>query len=413
MTEPPAPSSQAAGGSAAPSRGMRDPARRRVYFSDSPSETLWWHLGRYRDEDTVTAEICRVHQLDKDSEQDARKQAKHIRYCVEQASEYYRAAAGASLATKPLPLYYGMSALAWAVILFRQSGDYALDNLALVHRGHGLERPILDYADRRLPLADLLGRIRTRIPDVVDAPRGSGSELRGTFGLFYKSVEPEVGYVDMVTSRPGGVTSTSTAPAPPERKPEMATLAGLTLSLKDLLFQIPDMAFVLSDFGIRTPFVYCSQCTIRQGPPLDPGDMHLTVATSRATPEEVARLRAKFRAVEGAIFDDAPGGFTYRVVLREAAEDVELPALLETADGRRLFYAGEDGLLPEGSVFLAVAFILGMLVRYFPHIWMHWLEKRHAVVDLVDAVVRLGEVEFPRMVLNALTGYQNVFRPAQ
>ena len=99
-----------------------------AFVSESPQETLWWHLGRFRNVKEVAIRIRDRH----NSGENAKKQAGQIRQSIEQSSEYYRAARSVSLATKPLLLYYGMAALAWAVVLFRRTGEYALDRLPVL-----------------------------------------------------------------------------------------------------------------------------------------------------------------------------------------------------------------------------------------------------------------------------------------
>lgn len=259
---------------------------RLVFVSQSPVEAMWWHIGRFRDVDSVAAKIRERH----NTERNARKQAKQIRYCLEQATEYYKAAASATLTTKPLLLYYGMAALAWAVVLFKQPGDYALERLRKAHREHGLERPELEFPDRRLSLPDTFARIKTKVRGLIDGQMGA-KELPGTFGLFYQTVDHETAYANCERRLEGAVSRTVIV-GPIRRKAPAESIAATVLPLEDLLFNIPDMAFVLQALGLRAPFVYCSEFIVEEGPPWDEGTRRFSVAVSRATPEECARLRA-------------------------------------------------------------------------------------------------------------------------
>lgn len=58
-----------------------------------------------------------AHSVPKDQRPNVLKQATKIRYCLLQAKEYRDAAEGASLATKPLLLYYSVMSLAFSARL--------------------------------------------------------------------------------------------------------------------------------------------------------------------------------------------------------------------------------------------------------------------------------------------------------
>ncbi|WP_207180587.1 YaaC family protein [Methylobacterium indicum] len=68
----------------------------------------------------------------------ADKQASHIRYSLIQAREYAVAAETATLATRPVLLYYSCMSLALAEILMKQAGDSSLDKARSEHNHHGL-----------------------------------------------------------------------------------------------------------------------------------------------------------------------------------------------------------------------------------------------------------------------------------
>src|SRR4029077_18676377 len=71
-----------------------------------------------------------------------RKQAAQIRYCILQGKEYFTAARHVGIATRPNLLYYGLSALAQAIILLRGGGTYSFDYIrskGQIKGHHGLE----------------------------------------------------------------------------------------------------------------------------------------------------------------------------------------------------------------------------------------------------------------------------------
>jgi hypothetical protein len=71
----------------------------------------WAGLARFHNVSSVTEWLCGLHKLDRTQRENARKQARQIRYCLIQAKEYYDAAAAVTLATKPNLLYYSAMSL--------------------------------------------------------------------------------------------------------------------------------------------------------------------------------------------------------------------------------------------------------------------------------------------------------------
>jgi hypothetical protein len=379
------------------------PPAHRLFITDSPTETVWWHLGRFREVEETAKRLRDRH----NKPDNAKKQAQQVRHCLEQAAEYFKAASSATLTTRPLLLYYGMASLAWTVVLFNRTGDYALDRLNPTHRTHGLEPPSLEYRQRMLPLVELLDQARATVPAKLNLSESGQPQLSGTFGLFYETIDHMPAFVNLVReSQP--VSSTSRVPFPfVSKKPEASELAGKHLCLRELLFQIPDMAFTLATFGIRAPMVFCSELTIVLIKSLPQGSRRVRLAVSRATGEQMTLLKSQL-PMDGATIDEAPSGFAYHRIIRED-EALSFPYPMETTDGRLLLCL-DDPPLPELAAFLAAYFVLGMLVRYHPHIWMNWVDRRHPLVDLVEALDRLTQRKFPNLILNALTGVHHAFR---
>lgn len=90
-------------------------------WSESPYEAIWDNLRVLQQPSAMTAVLtgetgARVAESIFDFEAAERK-AQEISYLIIQAEEYFRAADVVTLATKPLPLYYGMLTLAKALIL--------------------------------------------------------------------------------------------------------------------------------------------------------------------------------------------------------------------------------------------------------------------------------------------------------
>jgi len=380
--------------------------QRKKIVTENPEGMLWWHLRQYKNVERVAPLLRERHT----TKENARKQARQIRYCIEQAEEYFLSARQVSLATKPLQLYYGMASLAWALILFKKTGDYALDRLGPKHREHGLLRPSFEYGIRNLPLNTILEKIDVNVPSQIEGSQKE-LELPGTFGLLYSVIGYEFAWVQLHSSQ-GGLISTTSVPVqrtnPP---PSMASLAGSRLSLAQLLLPIPDLAASFAELGIRPPWATITDFKIRRES--EGGTYGLAIATSENTPKEVEELRARFENLPGVRFHEAPTGIAFTVPVPQD-ELIPMPYLGETVDGRHFFYIGErpgpvSEPLPETSVFLASFFMLGMLVRYYPHIWIQMLDRRHPIAELIEAFIPLAERKYQNLILNNLSGDYYVF----
>jgi len=359
-------------------------------YSDNPEKTLWWMLAGYKNIDKVSEEIISRHS----SSDNAKKQAKQIKHCLEQAEEYFQAASVTSIATQPLVLYYGMVSLSWALVLYKATGDYALDRLNSDHLEHGLSRPLFQYSSRHTPLPDLLTEVETTVSPLT------GSELRGTFGLLaqHSRLEPSSA---LLTKLDGTVVVTMRSLFEAKSTKNMVELAGRVLSLKDFFFQTPDMGPFLSELGIRPSFAVVTQftCQLRTD-----NSVLIDLMTSRCNEAEINSLEASFRALPGWIVRRLPSGVHARLHYQEGRRTGPGPIVSETVHGHRYIYLPKDDLLPDPARFLGAMFLLGMLVRYFPHVWMHFIDNRHPIVDAVEAFLPIAKRTFPTLILNNLTG---------
>jgi hypothetical protein len=378
---------------------------RKAIFGENPEKALWWRLGHFKNVEQTTALIRSLHSTA--SDQNALKQANQIRYCIEQAEEYFRSAEVVSIATKPLPLYYGMASLSWALILLKKTGDYALDNLRSEHQDHGLTRPGLNYADRNLDLPSILEAVRTTVSSPI-LIGGNSRELRGTFGLLFSVARPEP--VGVPISRQRGIIT--------ERTVRMMSVTNITLDIDQLasaaltlarfLLDIPDMVASFGELGIRPPFVYCSDVKMVQR---DDNTVQLFVVTSRNTEGEVVQLEARLQRYQGARISRVSSGICAEFTAQQGQINFLVPQISETIDGRYFLYLPEQpDQLPEPCAFLGGMFLLGMLVRYYPHIWMQLLERHHPLVQVVEAFLPIAQRKFPNLVLNNLTGDSYIFR---
>lgn len=148
--------------------------------NDDIARQAWAGLARFQNVPFVEEQICQLHNLGKDQRQNARKQARQIRYALIQAKEYFDAARPVTLATKPNLLYYCIMSLALAEILLKQTGLSSLDKARAEHRHHGLELRVTDVP------SDIDLRSSSSALRATPLIRANGGRF-GTFELWHRS----------------------------------------------------------------------------------------------------------------------------------------------------------------------------------------------------------------------------------
>jgi hypothetical protein len=148
--------------------------------SADASRYAWAGLGRFQNVAFVEEKICQLHGLGKADRQNAKKQARQIRYALIQAREYFDAAAAVTLATKPNLLYYSIMSLAVAELLLKQTGASSLDAARSEHKHHGLQLRVANAPrDSALEVASA---------SLLAEPLIRANEERfGTFELWHRS----------------------------------------------------------------------------------------------------------------------------------------------------------------------------------------------------------------------------------
>lgn len=106
---------------------------------ESAPNVGWQEILRLQNVEWVSKRIIEFHKVPRKQFQNVQKQANQIRYCILQAKEYFEAAKNASMATRPLQMYYCCMSLAQAEILLKGDGNSSLERLREKHSNHGLD----------------------------------------------------------------------------------------------------------------------------------------------------------------------------------------------------------------------------------------------------------------------------------
>ncbi len=252
-------------------------------------------LRRHRNVEWVAQKLIDKHSIPRSARVNTTKQARQIRYCLDQALEYLRAAEAVSLATRPVLLYYSALSLATAEILYKQTGDSSLDRARAEHRHHGLLFRVTGKTDG--PLAESASSLSA-------IPMLDGNKRRGTFELWHRSARhlPIVGKRITIYTTTQALSYTSNLTNSDIRLP---LLPGSGITLLEVLQAYPGMRQHLPwlDVGPRlcrgeiTITIYQSQPDIvDMGWIIHPSDQDVfeeLLNTVRIVPEEVNKIEAE------------------------------------------------------------------------------------------------------------------------
>jgi hypothetical protein len=340
-----------------------------------------------------------------------RKQARQVRYCVLQAREYFTAAQHVGTATRPNLLYYGLSSLAYAIILLRGGGEYSFDYMRSHGKGHhGLDLTGVPKAGASPDDAAAALRARPHLRRGVPA---------GTFADLVVFLRPEPVFVRQRVLHANAANREFAlygATAPPSRASLVAdeyTFASLTSSLPDLLdaWRFTGHGFCLGTCVVNREYfagsVQRTTTLIINGSNVDAQDQILSGIQFPSGPASILCT-----ALEVQPFDQA------MIIRYVDTAEWPTPSLTSAAHARdgslKLFRGREIGTnwLPPLAAAYALLFQLSMLVRYHPDIWMRAVEERSIFSLLVEEVIDQLARDLPVLAAEQVFG-EKVFRPSE
>ena len=360
----------------------------------------WSRLRRFHNVDFVRDLICELHKSSGSKfRENAKRQAEHIRFSLQQAAEYADAARGVSLATQPVLAYYSAMSLAIAEVLLKQMGTMFLERMRADHSHHGLELKTgqLNRGENRLvAVAEALR--------AAPAVRASGEGF-GTFELWHRSARemPVVG--EERIRRSGGQTS-STALVYGAADMRFGKLAARGLSLLDCLKRLPPMAEVLNDNGVRAPIVraICSQDVLADGSV----EIRLTFQpgpVTEAMQHDIEVRPEDYECVQWQPFDEADlswGGTLTLRPIRGCSFYLPLPHCCGINTKEMLFWPGKP-ILNEFGFYYVGLYILGNYCRYFPDKWLRDVERATPLALAAEQMLNAGRQRVPLLALSEMS----------
>ncbi len=375
-----------------------------VVASDLDRER-WRRLREFANLDFARAAIERRHGAanTNSARSNFRKQALQLRMSLLQAEEYLGAARVSTPYTSPTHLYYGMVALASAVMLLLGDGTRSFDYLRRDPRNmhHGLDFSLNTNATNAEQGLNILEEARVEVA------------RRGHFHAWHSVLPATEPCYALVREHDGTGTNTYIDEIGAENTALTDELVGRKFTLLRLMRNLPDLANDLRRYGagaVSTRANY--ELDLRRSGGKGAGMMkHTWRLHDAVTVANLMLILERFRfppdATEHVEVTDpisTPSCIIKASMPDTVAYPMEWPSARYTSDLRTFFYA-EHIDTHEFTDFYTAAFGLSMLARYYPDVWRACLESQCLASKLIESFVTTALDRAPQIALSLLSGW--------
>lgn len=349
----------------------------------------WSRLRRFHDVPYVADVIRRLQNPPPKKKENVKKQATQIRYCLQQAEEYYEAAKAVSLATRPNLLYYSIMSLALAEVLLKQTGDSSLDKARAEHSHHGLVATFGPSGDTT--------KLKVVAASMRAAPMMTSKDIRrGTFHLWHQSARelPLTGTIH----RERISQYRALFIAEDVRLPELPTKG---ISLLECLQCLPSLMGVISAEDVVPSIVRgVAEVTAHDK------DSNALIALHPAPPavwqEFYGRITVAPKDFESVSMDEQSNCGTLRINTQNVGISIKLPPCAMVGHDQIRFWI-KDVCLNEFGFYYVALFIMGNYARYYPDKWIRDVERSTPLSHVVDELMVAAEVRAPLLALSELS----------
>ena len=369
-------------------------------------EFAWFKLRAFQDTEWAADHLCRLHMLPTSARPNARRMAEQVRVCLLQAQEYFEAARHATLATRPVLLYYGMMSFAIAEVLVKQDGESRIERLREKHNAHGLKLSVDGKIDSTVPLKDLGLRLHA-------LPQTNSAGRFGTFEVWRRSVRESPVPAKFTGIYPAaGGSQSGPRVAFKGTDVEQAHLPDSGHSLLSALRVLPQLEATLAQFNLNASLIRATlNMEIHFGADgSKSGRLQMIVHPGPPGFCDAFCSRIKFRAEAVNLLQIAelPNGIILTVPIQGDEERELIRQLPPAVTLRDKFshFCVDDWSLGEGGAFYIALHICGNLARYYPEIWMRHIERASQLCMVVE---RLCEVALRRVPLLAAMELHRVY----
>ncbi|MGX7709352.1 YaaC family protein [Methylobacterium sp. Gmos1] len=330
----------------------------------------------------------------------AEKQAAHIRYSLLQAKEYAIAAHNATLATKPVLMYYCCMSLALAEILMKQGGESSLDKARLEHNHHGLS---LQADEARIRKSEDFSEVASSLKAI---PLIKGGGVRsGTFELWHRSARgmPTIGKHIKTQANGTILQHYSTLMQSSDAAYPKIERAGI--SLLDTISHVPGMANIITSYGVSSNFVRGR---------VEFNDNRVTKRSAISTiihPEfaiSVDDFMEKFKfknpRIDGFNFHTGGqfGGGIFELLTDGIYYDDSISPDCVNINVDDVLFC-KDNIINEFGYLYTSLHILGNFARYFPDLWIKSVENSEPLAIVSEHFLEIAEERLPLLCLSELS----------
>jgi len=406
----------------------------REFVSENPYEEIWRQLYYFTDVESVNEKIRKRFNLtEKEQKDQPKKRAQKIAYSIIQAHNYFKAASQVDVSVKPNLIYYGISSLANTVIEYNNDGKFSRDDLKekKQEKHHGLDdmfsfKSLKKYATLQDILKNISCVIHTEpqktyksyglLADVeYDEENVELKKPYGHFKNFYNSIVPECVFTEKNLHN-GLLESDLFYIDKPNiedlisRKFDLITMFGF---LPDMIQQLPDnLIFSNLCQGFTVWDVYLARQNQDEESGVENQVEYETInfyinMLSTEKNEYFKNLYSRNKAIQ--IVNKYTTNLHFSYDSRLESENSYLPDMVQDLFGKIYFICNAEEYIQELANIYICFFCTGMLCRYYPDYWMHWIEKNVGFKHLMETLCSIAIRKFPNLILNQLTQCINYF----
>jgi hypothetical protein len=355
----------------------------------------WTGLRRLHNVETVQTQISHLHKISR-TNPNVKKQATQIRYCLQQAREYFDAAKTVSLATKPTLLYYSIMNLALAEILLKQDGNSSLDRAREQHKHHGLTFEFANQRGQELTLANHASLLQAR-PAI--RPVNGILERFGTFELWHRTCRA-LPLVGMLTDYTQGVSLTRFQTIMNQDDRRLPLLPDSGISLLECLSSLPRMRHFVHDFGI-TPDMVRATITATRRPDTPEITQIVIQPTDQGKVDQLLdNMQFNANSCDLVNLQQLPNGGI--ITLHGDYGHCHIQQGLALDTNNTYFWPTERPLNEFGMMYVAL-YICGNYARYYPDFWIKDVETHSALALAVEELIHVAEKTMALLTLSELS----------
>lgn len=372
--------------------------------TDDIKKETWRRLLEFANDEFTISRIEDLHgPITKKNQAAYKKQAKQIRLCLLQAQDYLESSQHSSLITSPNLIYYCAASLCSATMLLNGNGEKSLDHLRSTGKSnsHGLSKRVISFNSSKG--TNLLDQVSLKI------------EKQGFFKEWYETIPTKEAQHSVYHAHQGDYGKISSIGVFSQASyTSFEDLVHSEVTLLDLVKRIPDLEFDLRRLGLNTVSSRISEeVNIRGKIAKRTWNIH-----GCRTEDTLQSIISEFKIKKGSdnlnfekvVSDNKLSAHVS--IKSEMDEDLHYtsPEIRWTTDGRQFCYPGSFNV-PEIVDCFGALYLLGMVCRYYPDIWISALDSHSLSSKIIETTVNVMRNKLPILALSLLSRDRIVISP--